>query len=388
MKIAVVIERMDLHRGGRERSTAQVSEALARCGHDVTILCREGSWENGSVEVVALGRRGTTRLQQLNAFLEDLTGKIKGEPYDIVHAMLPLPGANVYQLRSGTVPGQFEAAQRRRTGLKRWLARVGGRFNALRAYRRQLEQQVMADASVMCLPISEMVAGEIERYYGRTENVRVVYNAIDTPDPDAPERSEWRRLRREQLGLDEHAIVFLTAATNFELKGVAEAIEAFGRWRGSSGGQTTARLVVVGREAPSDYVRLAEGAGVGDEVVFVPPVENLFEWYAAADGVVLLSWYDPCSRVILEAIRWGIPSITTTFNGAAERLGYGAGVVVEGPRDRDGVVAGFERIAGFQSRTEMSAACREASRDLDVSRHVDALLDVYEDVLESEAGDD
>jgi len=382
VKIAVVIERMDLRRGGRERSTAQVSEALARCGHDVTILCREGSWESESVDVVRLGGRGTTKLQQLTTFVEDVAGRIEAEPCDIVHAMLPLPGANVYQLRSGTMPGRFEAAQRRRSGVKRWLGRIGDRFNAVRAYRRRLEQQVMADAGVMCVPVSEMVAGEIERYYGRSENIRVVYNAVATPDPDAPERAEWRRLHRGQLGLDEHALVFLTAATNFELKGVAEAIEAYGGWRASGSGQAGARLVVVGREAPSDYVRLAEMAGVGDEVVFVPPVEDLFEWYAAADGVVLLSWYDPCSRVILEAIRWGIPSITTTFNGAAERLGYGAGVVVEGPRDVAGVVAGFERISGFQSRAEMSVACREASRDLDIGRHVDSLLDVYEDILD------
>ena len=38
MKIALVIERMDPQRGGREVSTAQVAVALSRRGHEVTVL--------------------------------------------------------------------------------------------------------------------------------------------------------------------------------------------------------------------------------------------------------------------------------------------------------------------------------------------------------------
>ena len=246
----------------------------------------------------------------------------------------------------------------------------------------QLEAEVMADAGVLCLAVSQMVAKEIQRYYERTENVRVICNAVDTPDPDSPQRATWRAKVRRQLGLDEHALVFLTVATNFELKGVAEAVEAFARWYDSIDRRTVARLVVVGRESPAGFVQLADQRGVGREVVFVPPTEDIFQWYAAADAVVLLSWYDPCSRVILEAVAWGVPSITTTRNGAAELLGYGAGVVIESPGDVDAAAAGLDRLSHFEVRTQMAASCRDLAGDCGMDRHIEGLLDAYEDVLD------
>jgi len=387
VKIALVIERMDLHRGGRERSTAQVAETLARRGHEMTILCEQSSWQAPGVAVRQLGRRGASRLDQLKGFVAGVREQIAGGDHDIVHATLPIPGANVYQLRGGTVPAQREANLARRTGLSRRLAEWGGRFNALRKYRMQLEAEVMADPGVLCLAVSQMVAAEIERYYGRTENVRVVYNAVDAPDPESPQRAEWRAKLRGRLGLDEHAVAFLTVATNFELKGVAEAIEVFARWYRSAGRSAEARLVVVGRESPGSFAALAARHGVGDEVVFVAPTDDIFQWYAAADAVVLLSWYDPCSRVILEALCWHLPAITTTRNGAAERLGYGAGVVIESPRDVDAAAAAFDKLSDFEARTRMSACCRDVAADCGIDRHIDGLLDAYEDCLSASRTD-
>jgi glycosyltransferase involved in cell wall biosynthesis len=102
--------------------------------------------------------------------------------------------------------------------------------------------------------------------------------------------------------------------------------------------------------------------------------------YSAADAVVLLSWQDACSRVILEAIRWRLASLTTRFNGAAELLARGAGKVVESPRDRAAVVAAMERLADPSRRREMSAACREIADFVGVARHVDELEGIYREV--------
>ena len=52
MKIALVIERMDDFRGGRETSTGQIATILAERGHEVDILCESGSWRSEGVDVV------------------------------------------------------------------------------------------------------------------------------------------------------------------------------------------------------------------------------------------------------------------------------------------------------------------------------------------------
>ena len=144
-----------------------------------------------------------------------------------------------------------------------------------------------------------------------------------------------------------------------------------------------ARLVLLGREDVDDYQKLATLHEVDRHVVFAPPTEDVAPWYAAADACLLLSWYDPCSRVVLEAVRLGIPSITTAFNGAAEALADGAGLVVPSPADTFAVAEALETMYNPARRARAADACRARADGLAVDRHVDQLLAVYAEVTSS-----
>ena len=376
MKIALIIERMDTARGGRETSTAQIAAELGARGHDVTILCQRGSWRHKGVTVTPLGTRGVLRGQRISAFIADAGQAATEGGFDIVHAMLPMPGADVYQPRGGTIPGVI-AAHRRRWG---WLApvrKLAEPLNVCRATLGRMEAKLVEDPDVLCLAVSEMVAGEFREYYGRDENVRVVYNGVNVPDPDGETRADDRQRVRFKLGLQRDDVTFITLATNFELKGVQEAIAAFARWFHSQGGRRSGRLLVVGREQPEGYQRIAGMREIGSQVVFIPRTDNPFEFYAAADACVLLSWYDPCSRVVLEAVRWGIPAITTIFNGAAEILSEGGGIVVDSPKNARAVADAMDGLADPKQRARRSEACRAVADRLSVAQHVDGLLEAY-----------
>jgi UDP-glucose:(heptosyl)LPS alpha-1,3-glucosyltransferase len=377
MRIALVIERMDVRRGGRETSTAQIAAELARRHHDVTVLCQTGGWSGEGVKVRPLGTSGFSRASRLWRFIAAVQNDIRASRYDVVHAMLPLPGAGVYQPRGGTIPAQLAASLRRRPVFLRPLVHLAQPFRPCRGLLGRLERQVASDPNVLCLAVSPMVAQEFTRYYGRADGVQVIYNAADVPDPAAAQARQWRQGLRAHLRVAEQDAVFLTVATNFALKGVAETIEAFARWYHKEGRKTDGRLVIVGQELVEGYHRHASLRDVGPEVIFVPPTENIFQWYAAADVCLLLSWYDPCSRVVLEATRCSIPSITTAFNGASEVLRRGAGLVVPSPRSQAEIVAAMEELADSARRPPFVAACRQAADGLSMSRHVDELLQAY-----------
>jgi UDP-glucose:(heptosyl)LPS alpha-1,3-glucosyltransferase len=167
---------------------------------------------------------------------------------------------------------------------------------------------------------------------------------------------------------------------NFRLKGVLETIRAYGRFhRRQRGGSD--RLVVLGNDYVDGYRRIAVDSGVGPEVLFRSPAEDIWPAYAVADAVVLLSWYDPCSRVVLEATAFGVPCITTRFNGAAEAIVDGAGIVVPSPASVDAVAAGMGRLADPAVRAIYADACRAIAPSLSMDRHVDELLDVYEGII-------
>ncbi len=377
MRIALVIEQMDPSRGGREVSTAQIALGLARRRQDVTILCQRADWRGEGVEVEELGRRGLTRSGRFLSFSADVQAYVKEHPFDAVHAVAPVLGATVYQPRGGTFPGRA-AAGRLRGPLVAFRQRVLGPLNRHRAAQAERERQLVADPRVTCLAVSEMVAREFAAHFGRRENVRVVYNGVDVPEASPDQRAAWRAQRRRAIDAGEEDVVFLTIANNFSLKGVEEAMGLFLRWcdrRGAAAGR--ARLVVVGKGLVTVPHRSRRVREVQDRIRMVPWTPDIFEWYSAADACVLLSWYDACSRVVLEATRWGLPSITTRLNGAAEVLAEGGGLVVDSPRDAEGVLRAMDALADPAQRAERSRACLRAAPRLSMDRHVEELLAVY-----------
>jgi UDP-glucose:(heptosyl)LPS alpha-1,3-glucosyltransferase len=380
MNIALVIERMDPSRGGRETSTAQIAEALAARGHRVTILCQRAAWRAEGVAVVELGRRGLRRVRRLEHFVTDVQSVMTHHHYDIVHTSLPIPGANIYQVRGGTVPAQL-AAIGCRWGLIGPLHVAAARLSATRRRMGQLERQVMADPATRVLPVSQLVAEEVAAYYGRRDGVQVVFNAVDVPAVDAETRAHWRQEKRYRMGVDPATPVFLTVATNPGLKGVDHLIVAFARFFHNRPAGSDARLVVIGHHLPEGLIRHASLRDVGPRCLFLPPTEEIFAWYSAADAVALLSWYDACSRVVLEAVRWHLPVLTTSYNGAAEVLTGGAGIEVDSPRDTAAVAAGLAELARPDRRAERADACRAVADSLSMDRHVEELLAAYNEVL-------
>jgi len=380
MKIALVIERFDPSRGGRELSTAQIASGLARRGQEVTIFCQSCRDACEGVRVLPLKARGLDRTARLASFVASVRGAAADGGYEIVHATLPVPGANVYQPRGGLVGAQAAASLRRRRGFRRFGATLAQPLNDRRRRMQRLERKLVADPRTLCLAVSEMVAREFMHYYARSRGVRVIYNGVEVPDVGAEQRRRWRREFRERVSVAPGSPIFLTVARNFALKGVAEAIDAFARWYHSPAGSRGARLVALGRAKAGRYRGLAARRKVAKQVVFPGPAEDVFPWYSAADVCVLLSWYDPCSRVVLEATRWHLPSITTVYNGAAEVLARGAGIVVSSPRDTPAVVKAMTELTDADRRAERSQACREIADQLDMGRHVEELLEAYAEV--------
>ncbi len=379
MKIALVIERMEIGRGGREKSVAHVACALADRGHDVTILCQLGSPVSEKVKLQCLGKRGVGRLARLRNFVGDVQDAIAAAKFDIVHATLPVPGANIYQLRSGSVPGQI-AASARRWGCFAPVKKCVSRFNSVRRQMGKYESQVLADARTLSLPISQMVADELTHFYKPACQPKVLFNAVDVPEVSDDQRQQWRESLREKWQVGPEDPVFITVGKNFQLKGIDRAIVAFARYYHENRGKINARLVIVGKDHPESYMRHASLRDVGSQVIFAPPTDNIFEYYSAADACILLSWYDACSRVVLEAVRWQLPTITTRCNGAAEILASGAGLVVDSPKDYPAIIAAFNELSNSKNRNAKINHCTLAGGLVTMDRHIEKLLAAYGEV--------
>jgi UDP-glucose:(heptosyl)LPS alpha-1,3-glucosyltransferase len=99
---------------------------------------------------------------------------------------------------------------------------------------------------------------------------------------------------------------------------------------------------------------------------------------------VLPTFYDPCSRFILEALAAGKPVITTRFNGASELFTNNRhGRVIDRP---DNITALADALAHFTEPANIQRASQAIMEDnikqkVSISRAAGQLKEVYDAIL-------
>jgi UDP-glucose:(heptosyl)LPS alpha-1,3-glucosyltransferase len=142
--------------------------------------------------------------------------------------------------------------------------------------------------------------------------------------------------------------------------------------------------LVVGRDNPAPFARLAAQLGVAERLLFTGPTPRVQTFFHAADVLVHDTYYDPCSRVVLEAMVSSLPVITTRHNGAAERIVDGReGYVID---SADNVAALAERIERLADPAHRQACARNAPRAVEsctMREHARRVAELYQELLRS-----
>lgn len=382
MKVAIIQQHVDMQRGGAETSTLEMARHLALLGLDVTIVCRGESstpFVDHNVTFLPVAIRGLMRAGRTYRFVQAAGRVCRREQFDIVHAVTPCLAANVYQPRGGTYLETVEQglAQVRDPWL-RALKRLGRRFNISQRFLYRVEKTLLGKyrQRVVVAAVSDYVRRQVENGLGFPgERIRVVFNGVDIAPLTERERTQQRAALRSDLDLDANAPLVLFVAHNFKLKGLAELVRATAvapEWT----------VVVAGRDNPTRYQRLARRLGVAARVRFVGTRTPVRDWYAAADVLAHPTWYDPCSRVVLEALSVGLPVVTTRYNGAAEIMESGRhGAVIDEPDDIAGLASALQRALSPEVRVACLADAPRLHEQLSMARHARELKTLYEHVL-------
>jgi UDP-glucose:(heptosyl)LPS alpha-1,3-glucosyltransferase len=139
---------------------------------------------------------------------------------------------------------------------------------------------------------------------------------------------------------------------------------------------------VAGRDDAGPARRLATALGVLPRVRFVGTETPVRHWYAAADVLAHPTWYDPCSRVVLEALCAGLPVVTTRFNGAAEALTPGRhGEVIADPANAAELAGALARALAPSVRAACLADAEPLRARLSMDRHARELQALYDEIV-------
>jgi len=383
LKIAIVIEHFESWRGGAETSTGELARLLQRRGHDVHIITATRSPPPPDLTIHGLRVQNLIRPLRTASFVQRAAALLEAQSFDVIHAISPLPQADVYQPRGGLIRESWARnVATRRSQSQRLFKRAMLAMNVKQRALLDLERAIFRRGGPAIAAVSQYVAEQCERFYGVTPpRVEVVFNGVDVTDRSEDQRADMRAALRGQFHVPDDALLLLFVAHNFRLKGLSPLIESAVRLVRS--GYDRFRLLVVGCDDPVPFQRQAHRLGAESQIVFTGPSQRMEMFFYGADACVHPTYYDPCSRVVLEALCRGVPCITTRYNGAAEVITEGReGFVLNAPDDVDVLTRRIKDLADPRRRAEMGRHAADLRPRLGMARHVAELDALFQRIVE------
>lgn len=158
--------------------------------------------------------------------------------------------------------------------------------------------------------------------FEQAANFAVIHNALHL-HRFVGQLSGDRAAQRSALGWSDDEVVFLCVGTVCERKGQADALEALEAMSGEL--RVPVRLVFVG-DASERYAQRQRRYALrfkGNDRVninFIDSTTEIGSFYLAADVFLLCSRVESYPRVVLEALAFGLPIISTPVFGVVEQL--------------------------------------------------------------------
>jgi len=380
VKVALICEWLDVWRGGAETSTQLFINHLIDLGVQIEVYTRSHLPARPSMAVHTITVNGASRALKTLAFCRRADKAVRDSRCDVAHAITPCLAADVYQPRGGTYP---ETIRRnlalRPTRSARALRKLTQHLNLKQRLLSQYERRMLtASPGPVVIAISDYVARQLHEHYALPpDRIRHVYNGVEPDQTDEATRQQHRREVRRLYDIADDELLVLMVAHNFRLKGLRSWLEALARVVRDT--TVPVKSLVVGRDRTAPWQRLAHRLGIEGAVQFPGDTQRSQAFYHAADILVHPTYYDPCSRVVLEAMVSGLPPVTTRFDGASEVIEDGvSGFVLDTPDDTAGLADRVTRLADAGLRGRLATAASAVADQVAMQRHAAQVLAVYE----------
>ncbi len=371
MKLAIIRQKYSAF-GGAERFIERLLPGLTNNGIDVSLIARKWSGDESTpMSWVSCDPFYFGSAWRDKSFAKAACKAVAQGGYDLVQSHERLSCCDIFRAGDGVHAAWLEARQKYLGESLGWLKINPFHANSLVAERRMFASSRLK--RVIC--ISNMVRQDVQRFYGvPDEKLVTIYNGIDL-DAFSVDCVANKQEIRQTLKIPANALVYVFVGSGFKRKGLEVAIKAL---------SPEAHLIVVGKDRETArFQKIAAKTGANMEqsqrVHFVGPQKDVRPYYGAADALVFPTIYEPFGSVVLEAMACGLPVITTDRCGAGEIITQGV----------DGIVLPTGNIEAFAACMRQNTAldwgnCRAAARTTSerypISRTVDAMLALYQEL--------
>ena len=292
---------------------------------------------------------------------------------------------NVYQSHGGVHwYSTMRKTDSERNPLRRWIKRLIIKLSLKQWVRHWIESAPLRQKKrPVIIAISHMVKDDMASYYGLAEeDIRIIYNGVDHEKYNPQIRRTLRGTIREDLGVDEEDVVFLFVSYDLKKKGIMPLVDAVAMLKQSN--KRKFKLLVVGEQPSQSLRRYVRERNVQDTIVFKGPTRSIEQVYANSDVMVLPTYYDACSLVVIEAMACGLPPITTVYNGAAGIISDGHnGYVINHPPHPKELSEKMRVLLSHEQRMRMSEEAIRTSKSLTMEENHRQMIEIFHRVAVS-----
>lgn len=302
MKIAYFIT--GLGTGGAEVITIGLANEMIKRGHDVMMLYLNDmndlvSKVNPDVKLVGLGM-AKSPISFISAFTR-AAKLLKSFSPDVIHANMYHANVFARLLRLFVNTRLVISTEHNKY--------IGGRLRMLIYSMTNVLSDINTNVSL------EATDYFISQGGFKAENSITMHNGVDVSKFSYTDIG--RKVIREKYSIGPDDFVFINVGRLTQAKDQLNLIHACAQMKTDE-----ARILIVGKGELFDVLeREIEVLGLGGRVILAGLQDNMADFYSAADCFVLSSAWEGLPMVILEAMAYSLPIITTNVGGAFETIG-------------------------------------------------------------------
>ncbi|MBF0381066.1 MAG: glycosyltransferase family 4 protein [Magnetococcales bacterium] len=317
MHIAIVLIRYKPY-GGYERQAALLADTLLARGHKITIISSQWTGEKKpGLEFIQLPIIKLSSWLKTGSFALMSRAVINKKSFDLTIAFDRSLTMDIYRAGSACHKSWL-AARIKANGLK---ARISIAINPLNRVINRIEKSLFANLKKTqgtVVVLSSASAKQIQNHYHLpSEQFKIIPPAVDFNRFKDQDSLEFRSKAREKLNLQKQDRLLLHVGSGFRIKGVERIIRALPHLQNIE--DYKFRFIAIGADKKGirQNQALAKKLAVDHMVEFPGGVENVGEYYAAADCFLLLSMLETFGAVTAEALWFGLPTLIGRGAGSA-----------------------------------------------------------------------
>lgn len=301
----------------------RIARACVELGHQVDIytLSWQGPLPGQGIKAHVFKATGWLNHQRYRAFIEQAGPQIATGHYDLVLGFNRMPGLDVYFAAD---PCFVARAHLHRGKLYRW----SGRYRFFCACEGAVFNPA-AQCEILLLSLNEKSV--FQHWYATPDaqfHLLPPYLSAERFRPEDP--GAVRASVRTEFGFVAEDKLLLLVGSGFKTKGLDRAIMALQALPEAL--RRVTRLLAVGQDNATPFIRLAKKLGIADQVQVVSGRNDIPRLMQAADLLVHPAYRENTGLVLLESAACGLPVLASDVCGYAGHVRAGGfGELVASP---------------------------------------------------------